>query len=369
MIYEVTPDKCRSLPDGSRMYIACLFTSKGTGQQASRSNEIIANTGKALKDFKEQLRIMEEQRLASQNIGEIWAPRMNSGCFRVPWRLTRAVIERSGVDMHIKFPARQTEVEPRRGPSEDTEAAETSLVTDSSLLRAGAKRSHESSSFEGETTVKDVDDVTRPKRPKIGNHPGKRSSSRSVARHSRTLSGHRNDENTLSGKSESPFEGEMKSDDKVRESEHDTVSYVILGSRSNRSRDRKKSNQPTATGGVARPVGIPRIDEQSELKISGSLLENETTSKDEARDSEHDTDSIDLNRPVERRSSRRQSGEKPKSRRSESLCESETTSDDESQESEPSVQGHTHGVARTVKKKSSRHRSGRIESPLGEKEV
>ena len=361
MIYEVSPDKCGSLPECSRMYIACLFTSYDTGSRISPREEILKNTGKALVSYDEQLRALKQQLLVRtksgekiDEIGEIWAPRLNSGLFKVPWHETREVINRSAINMHIKFPAAQPEQGPRMGTFGEKQAqrhpprfqaalvsraAPPNLVTGLSPSRETVKRSHESMSYEGETTVEEDFKKGRPKRSKIRTPPGEQSSTRDVARTVEKSSRPRNDEKPRSRKSKSSFEDEATSGDEARESEHDTHSDYIKVRHSKRIKTAKPSDQHTSTREVARPVT--------------------------------------------RTSSRHQNGEKPESDKSESFRESGTTSDGDSQEFEYDTdsdsndvdQPKTRGVARTVRNTSSRRRSGRkprpgkLDSPLGEEEV
>ena len=182
-------------------------------------------------------------------IGEIWAPRLNSGLFKVPWHQTRAIIEQSGIDMIIRFPAWESGEGPIGGTSEDKEvqphglerqAAINNKAVPLSFLRnsfpriAKAKRSRASMSSGGERTVEDVIDVSHPKRPKIGKPPGKQTSNRDMARSVRTSSRYRNSEKSRSGSSESSLESETTSDDEAQESEHETDSDVTEARRPKR---------------------------------------------------------------------------------------------------------------------------------------
>ena len=414
------------------MYIACLFTSIGTGSKTSSPTEIVANTAKALNSYKEQLHALKEQLLATGNgekirkIGEVWAPRLNSGLFQVPWKHTRAVVERSGIDMHIRFPAGETEKGPR-GTIEDileaarmTEAAKPSLVTESSPLRARAKRTHESTPSEDERRVETAIDASRPKRLKIGKPPGKQKSTRGVAFPVKASSRYRDGKRSRFGKSQSPFEDETTSSDDVWESERDTDSNAIEVSRSRRYKTRQTPGKQTSTRDLTRPVDIssrPGDDKRPRSGHSESSFEDETASGDGERKSERDTESViidvrrsehlkirktsaqqssnpEVARPVTRAPSPHQYGEKTGSDKSESSFEGITTSDDEEQESEHdtnsgvgnlsrskhskiwklSGQRKTRGVACPVETKSSRHRNGgkrqfgRSESPFGEAE-
>ena len=82
-------------------YIACLFTSLDYGKRVSPPEEILDNTGNALKDFARQV---AEIRQSSQELGDCHAVRINSGKFGVEWQKTKAVLEAGDVDITVFRP-------------------------------------------------------------------------------------------------------------------------------------------------------------------------------------------------------------------------------------------------------------------------
>lgn len=67
--------------------VACLFTSRGYGRYIDPPDEIIENTKYAVADL-----IYQNE---YDNV-ELHACKINSGLFRVPWKLTEAILEETG---------------------------------------------------------------------------------------------------------------------------------------------------------------------------------------------------------------------------------------------------------------------------------
>lgn len=82
-------------------YIACLFTSLDYGKRVSPPEEIVENTGNAIKDLAKQVAEMRE---LGQEMGKCYAVRINSGRFGVEWQKTRAVLEAGGLDITVVRP-------------------------------------------------------------------------------------------------------------------------------------------------------------------------------------------------------------------------------------------------------------------------
>lgn len=76
-----------------RHFVACLFTSVGFGRHKDTKADILHNTASAMRSL---LREWAELRVSGNgvDIGELWACKINSGKFGVPWERTRAVLER-----------------------------------------------------------------------------------------------------------------------------------------------------------------------------------------------------------------------------------------------------------------------------------
>ena len=82
-------------------YIACLFTSLDYGKRVSPAEEILENTGNALKDLARQVAGMKE---SGEEVGNCYAVRINSGKFGVEWQKTKAVLEAGHMDMTVCRP-------------------------------------------------------------------------------------------------------------------------------------------------------------------------------------------------------------------------------------------------------------------------
>ena len=67
---------------------------------------ILENTKTAVEDLRRQV---EELRGKGEDIGGVWAVRINSGKFGVRWEETREVLEAGGVDMRVVRPEDEDE--------------------------------------------------------------------------------------------------------------------------------------------------------------------------------------------------------------------------------------------------------------------
>ena len=82
-------------------YIACLFTSLDYGKRVSPPEEILNNTGTAVKDLATQVAKIRE---SGEVVGECRAVRINSGKFGVEWQKTKAVLEAGDLDIAVVRP-------------------------------------------------------------------------------------------------------------------------------------------------------------------------------------------------------------------------------------------------------------------------
>lgn len=91
----------------SRIYVASLITSYHYGYRVDPPEKILANTAKALESYKAQIELIKEdnQRCNLDSVGNVWAVRLNSGLFKVPWEQTKAIIEVGKVQMMLVTPA------------------------------------------------------------------------------------------------------------------------------------------------------------------------------------------------------------------------------------------------------------------------
>lgn len=90
-------------------YIACLFTSLDYGKRVSPAEEILENTGSALKDLAK--RVAEVRESGEGEIGGCHAVRINSGRFGVEWQKTKAVLEAGDLDITVVRPEGEQEVD------------------------------------------------------------------------------------------------------------------------------------------------------------------------------------------------------------------------------------------------------------------
>lgn len=88
------------------LYIACLFTSLEYGKRVSPPEEILENTGNALRDLARQV---AEMRGLDEEMGKCHAVRINSGRFGVEWQKTKAVLEAGDLDITVVRPEEEEE--------------------------------------------------------------------------------------------------------------------------------------------------------------------------------------------------------------------------------------------------------------------
>lgn len=95
-----------SMP-GGEYWIACLFTSVGTGQSVAPPNEILEATRLAVTDLLRQLhthRFISTLRPGDDYIPVINMPKINAGLFRVPWERTEAILRAIPYRFNIYVP-------------------------------------------------------------------------------------------------------------------------------------------------------------------------------------------------------------------------------------------------------------------------
>lgn len=82
-------------------YIACLFTSLDYGKKVSPPEEILENTGNALRDLAKQV---AEIQGSGEEMRNYYAVRINSGKFGVEWQKTKTVLEAEHLDITVLRP-------------------------------------------------------------------------------------------------------------------------------------------------------------------------------------------------------------------------------------------------------------------------
>ncbi|MCJ1394641.1 ADP-ribose 1''-phosphate phosphatase [Xylographa bjoerkii] len=83
-------------------WIACFFTSVDYGKKVSSELVILESTKKAMADLQKKMKFWKAK---GQEFGDLWAVRINSGKFGVPWDRTKRILEQCGMDMKVVAPA------------------------------------------------------------------------------------------------------------------------------------------------------------------------------------------------------------------------------------------------------------------------
>ena len=117
--------------DSKKHWIACLFTSPRYGRQKAAADKILEYTAAALEDLKTQVEVLRESK---KEVGELWAVRINSGKFGVPWERSKSVLEATGMSVKVVRPPSGENQESGgkmgqnggRGIKRPTDAAQTS---------------------------------------------------------------------------------------------------------------------------------------------------------------------------------------------------------------------------------------------------
>ena len=94
-----------------RHWIACLFTSVGVGFTQSPQAEILDATAKSGWSLRREMAAVRrriesantcgEADLGTKGFGHLYACKINSGIFMVPWENTKEVLERLGMEMTV----------------------------------------------------------------------------------------------------------------------------------------------------------------------------------------------------------------------------------------------------------------------------
>ena len=107
-----------------------MFTSLGYGKSQSSADVILEMTKKAMGDLNKKLKFLKG---TGQDLGDLWAVRINSGKFGVDWQRTKRILEQCGMDLTIVYPPEDEESKAsgkkalKSAPSRETE--EKSTVT------------------------------------------------------------------------------------------------------------------------------------------------------------------------------------------------------------------------------------------------
>jgi len=91
-----------SLVPGNFYYIVSLITSEGYGKHLSDPATILDNTAKAIRLLKSTTDRIRKQ-FPTREL-KVFAVKINSGLFNVPWDTTKRVLEEGEVDMTIMIP-------------------------------------------------------------------------------------------------------------------------------------------------------------------------------------------------------------------------------------------------------------------------
>ncbi|MCJ1403628.1 ADP-ribose 1''-phosphate phosphatase [Xylographa trunciseda] len=116
-------------------WIACLFTSVDYGKKVSSELVILESTKKAMADLQKKMKFWKAK---GQEFGDLWAVRINSGKFGVPWDRTKRILEQCGVDVKVVSPVAEGVESADRGKQDGTVRSKaektTTVVGEPSLL-------------------------------------------------------------------------------------------------------------------------------------------------------------------------------------------------------------------------------------------
>lgn len=97
-----------SLTPGDSYYVVSLITSDGYGKHVSDAAAILHNTAEAIRVLKSTI---DRLRSPTQEL-KVYAVKINSGLFNVPWNATKRVLEAGEVDMTVLIPPSPTTLSP-----------------------------------------------------------------------------------------------------------------------------------------------------------------------------------------------------------------------------------------------------------------
>ena len=78
-----------------------MFTSVDYGRKVSSELVILESTKKAMVDLQKKMKFWKAR---GQEFGDLWAVKINSGKFGVPWDRTKRILEQCGMDVKVVAP-------------------------------------------------------------------------------------------------------------------------------------------------------------------------------------------------------------------------------------------------------------------------
>ena len=101
LLISIGHDIDSNIPEGSYYHIASLITSEGYGKTVSPKDDITTSTELAITDLQAKLSALKKTALP---VGDIYAVKINSGLFKVPWLETKRTLEAGPLDLIIVSP-------------------------------------------------------------------------------------------------------------------------------------------------------------------------------------------------------------------------------------------------------------------------
>ncbi|MCJ1435678.1 ADP-ribose 1''-phosphate phosphatase [Xylographa pallens] len=123
-------------------WIACLFTSVDYGKKVSSEFVILESTKKAMADLQKKMKFWKAK---GQEFGDLWAVRINSGKFGVPWDRTKRILEQCGMDVKVVAPGGDVVEAVEEGKQDGKETSNTdttAIVAGQASLLDGANEGH-----------------------------------------------------------------------------------------------------------------------------------------------------------------------------------------------------------------------------------
>ena len=124
-----------SIPEGSFYHITSLITSEGYGKDVSDAATILENTAKGIEALKATIDYFKERDLP---VGDVWAVKINSGLFGVPWKQTKKVLEQGKIDMVVVTPPSKKKIKKEAMPARRDSRDSQDENSDSKDLKSSA---------------------------------------------------------------------------------------------------------------------------------------------------------------------------------------------------------------------------------------
>ena len=130
-----------------------MFTSVDYGKKISSQFVILESTKKAMADLQKKMKFWKAK---GQEFGDLWAVRINSGKFGVPWDRTKRILEQCGLDVKVVSPAddnvEEVEESEKRGRG-NLDSKRSEVVTEERSRLENADQGTVKENASGDTTT------------------------------------------------------------------------------------------------------------------------------------------------------------------------------------------------------------------------